>query len=158
MAGYVGAMYQSFVYMPIALGVVTFYTYPVMTGLVAWIIGREQMGPRAALALPVAFAGLILALDVSGKRFNLIGASWALLGAVGFTAVLTLSSHLFARDGNVQVRTWVMLCSASITAIVAILVRGFIGAGITHFPQSALGWAGLIGSSFCYLGGMTGLM
>jgi drug/metabolite transporter (DMT)-like permease len=158
MAAYVGAMYQSFVYMPIALGVVTFYTYPLMTGVVAWVSGRGRLGLRGTFALPLAFFGLLLALNVSGRKFSPVGASWALLGAVGFTIVLTLSARLFSPQSDAQTRTSVMLASAAITAITAIFLRYFLDGSVTHFPGSVSGWSGLIGSSFCYLIGITGLM
>ena len=47
MAGYSGAFYMGLEYMPVALTVLTFYTYPIITGLFAWLTGD-----RSVLASP----------------------------------------------------------------------------------------------------------
>jgi drug/metabolite transporter (DMT)-like permease len=140
-------------YMPVALTVLTFYTYPLITGLFAWLTGRERFGIAGALALPLAFVGLLLALDVSGGSFSLQGAAWAMLGSVGFSAVLILSSLLLPKRTDTRPRTLVMLATASAVAILA-----NAGSGQIWFPQSALGWAGLLGSALCYAVAMTALL
>jgi drug/metabolite transporter (DMT)-like permease len=153
MAGYSGAFYMGLEYMPVALTVLTFYTYPLITGLFAWLTGKERFGIAGAIALPVAFVGLLLALDVSGGSFSLEGAAWAMLGAVGFSAVLILSALLLPKRADTRPRTLIMLATASAAAILA-----NAGSGQIWFPQSALGWAGLLGSALCYAVAMTALL
>lgn len=153
MAGYSGAFYMGFEYMPVALTVLTFYTYPLITGLFAWLTGRERFGLSGAIALPVAFLGLLLALDVSGRGFSLIGAAWAMLGSVGFSAVLILSALLLPKRADTRPRTLVMLATASVATILANAASGEL-----WFPQSAAGWAGLLGSAVCYAVGMTSIL
>ena len=70
MAGYSGAFYMGLEYMPVALTVVTFYTYPLVTGLFRWLTGKERFGAAGMIALPLAFLGLVLALDVSGGELH----------------------------------------------------------------------------------------
>ena len=70
MAGYSGAFYMGLEYMPVALTVVTFYTYPLVTGLFAWLTGQERFGPAGMIALPLAFVGLVLALDVIRRQLH----------------------------------------------------------------------------------------
>lgn len=153
MAGYSGAFYMGMEYMPVALTVVTFYTYPLITGLYGWLAGKERFGAAGAVALPLAFFGLVLALDVSGGSFNLVGAAWAMLGALGFSAVLILSGQLLPQRSDTRPRTLVMLATASAACIVVTLASGEI-----WFPTTALGWSGLIGSALCYAVAMTSIL
>ncbi len=153
MAGYSGAFYMGLEYMPVALTVLTFYTYPLITGLFSWATGKERFGLSGALALPTAFVGLLLALDVSGGSFSLRGAAWAMLGSFGFSAVLILSALLLPKRADTRPRTLVMLATAS-----AVTILANIGSGEIFFPGSAAGWAGLLGSAFCYAIAMTSIL
>lgn len=152
-AAYSGAMYKGFEYMPVALTILTFYTYPLFTGLFTWMIGKERLTVARAVAFPLAFLGLLLALDVSGNDFSARGAAWALLGAIGFSAVLILSGRLFPPQRDTRPRTFVMLTTASGAAALASLMTGQV-----FFPTSALGWSGLMGSALCYLVAMTSIL
>lgn len=153
MAGYSGAFYMGMEYMPVALTVLTFYTYPIFTGGFAWLTGQERFGLTGMIALPLAFFGLLLALDVSGGSFSVVGAGWAILGSLGFTAVLILSAWLLPRRADTRPRTLAMLVTASIACIVTNLASGEI-----WFPQTVLGWSGLIGSALCYAVAMTSIL
>ena len=153
MAGYSGAFYMGLEYMPVGLTVVTFYTYPLVTGLFAWLTGQERFGVAGAIALPLAFFGLLLALDVSGGSFSLEGAGWAMLGSIGFSCVLILSAWLLPRRSDTRPRTLVMLATASAAAIIASLASGEI-----WFPATTLGWSALLGSAVCYALAMTSIL
>ena len=153
MAGYSGAFYMGLEYMPVGLTVLTFYTYPLITGLFGWLTGKERFGLSGAIALPTAFVGLLLALDVSGGSFSLAGAAWAMLGSIGFSAVLILSALLLPKRADTRPRTCLMLATASIVTIVATF-----GSGEVWFPMSAPGWAALLGSALCYAVGMTSIL
>ena len=153
MAGYSGAFYMGLEYMPVALTVVTFYTYPIITGLFSWLTGQERFGLGGLIALPLAFLGLILALDVSGSSFSIAGAAWAMLGSVGFSAVLILSALLLPKRADTRPRTLVMLATSSAACIVATFASGEI-----WFPTNAAGWAGLLGSALCYALAMTSVL
>jgi drug/metabolite transporter (DMT)-like permease len=153
MAGYSGAFYMGLEYMPVALTVVTFYTYPIITGLFSWLTGQERFGVAGMIALPLAFLGLVLALDVSGTSFSIAGAAWAMLGSFGFSAVLILSALLLPKRADTRPRTLVMLATASVACIAVTLASGEI-----WFPTNAAGWGGLVGSAFCYALAMTSIL
>jgi len=153
MAGYSGAFYMGMEFMPVGLTVVTFYTYPLITGLFSWLTGKERFGVAGAIALPLAFFGLLLALDVSGRSFSLEGAAWAMLGSLGFSGVLILSAWLLPQRSDTRPRTLVMLATASAVAIVASLASGEI-----WFPTTPLGWSALLGSALCYTVAMTSVL
>jgi probable blue pigment (indigoidine) exporter len=153
MAGYSGAYYMAITTMPVVLAVLTFYTYPLMTGVFLWLTGEEKFGASGFAALILAFIGLVLALDVSGSSFDLAGTLWALWGAVGFSAVLILSAHLLPKRTDTRPRTLLMLGTASVVAILTVAVSGEV-----WFPKTSVGWSGLIGSSLCYAAAMTSVL
>ena len=153
MAAYSGAYYMAITTMPVVLAVLTFYTYPLITGVFLWLTGEERFGLAGFAALILAFIGLVLALDVSGANFDLAGTLWALAGAVGFSAVLILSAHLLPKRTDTRPRTLLMLGTASLVAILAVAVSGEV-----WFPQTSVGWVGLIGSALCYTTAMTSVL
>ena len=152
-AAYAGAMYLSMVYMPIALTVLVFYTYPIFTTLFAWLTGQERIGIVRGSASALAFIGLVLALDISRGGFSPIGTFWALLGALGFTVLLILSTWLFPKVEDTQPRTFLMLSTSAVVCILAACVSGAFA-----LPNGLLGWTGLAISSLCYAVGMTAVL
>jgi drug/metabolite transporter (DMT)-like permease len=142
---YSTSMYRGLEYMPVALTIVTFYTYPLFTGLFGWVTGQERFGAAGIIALPLAFVGLILALDVSGGAFSAPGAAWTVLGALAFAAFLIISARLFPRSGDTRPRSFVMLAVASLTCMATALLTGDLS-----FPATAPGWSWLMASSVFY--------
>jgi drug/metabolite transporter (DMT)-like permease len=145
MVGYSYAMYRGLERMPVALTIITFYTYPLLTGLFAWAAGQVRLRPMDGIALLLAFAGLVLALDVRGDGFDLVGVLWASLAALGFAVFLVLVPRLFA-GGDARARTFVMLVAASVAGIVASLAAGDVA-----FPRTGFGFAVLLVSSLLYM-------
>ncbi len=65
---------------PVALALLSFYTFPMLLALLSWATGGERPARRALLAMPIALAGLVLALDVLGKTGD-IASRWTEIGA-----------------------------------------------------------------------------
>src|SRR5690606_5842255 len=96
---------------PVALALLAFNTYPLFFLLLTWALGDGRPEPRALLAVPLAFLGMVLALDAVGSlqtvtgRWEEIGAgvSWALGGSAAFTLALLLTMrHLRELDGRIR--------------------------------------------------------
>jgi drug/metabolite transporter (DMT)-like permease len=150
-AFYAWSLYKAVSLMPVSLAILTFYLYPLLTGMIAWISGRERFTLRAAGALGLAFLGLGLALNLRGVPGATLGVVFALAAAVGFTAQLVLSSALMGRNPAQPVALH-MLGSASVLYVVVCLALG-----IFQLPQDSTGWAALAGTTMCYMFGATGL-
>lgn len=134
--------------MPVALAVLTFYSYPLLTGFGAWITGEDRLGWPAVVALVVAFIGLALALDVTGEGFNAAGSAWSIMAAVTVTAVIILSSRL-TRGTDSRPMTLHMLVAATLTYGIACMLAGGFAA-----PTTAAGWSALAGVLLCYAVGV----
>lgn len=141
---YSWAVLQAFTYMPVALVVVTFYTYPLMVAGYAWWRGWERVSPATGTAFLTAFAGIILALDVFGAHPDLRGVAMALASAVVVTIVLTLSPRVRGQ-GDSRPVTLHMLGTAC-----GLFMLGLITASDFTLPVTMLGWFGLVGAPIFY--------
>ena len=74
-------------YIPVALAVLTFYLYPLLTCFGAWVIDQEKMTFRTSLCLIVAFMGWP-SHWIFGASFNVIGVSMAAGAAVLISIML----------------------------------------------------------------------
>src|SRR5207247_343922 len=57
-------LYSAVARIPVALALLVFATFAVLYILLCWVLGKEAPPLRALAAVPVAFVGLALALDV----------------------------------------------------------------------------------------------
>lgn len=141
---YSWAVLEAFALMPVALVVVTFYTYPLMVAGYAWWRGWERFSMAAALAFLTAFAGIVLALDVFGAYPDPRGVAMVLTSAVVVTVVLTLTPRVRGQ-GDSRPITLHMLGTAC-----ALFTFGLITTGEFALPVTALGWLGLLGAPVFY--------
>jgi drug/metabolite transporter (DMT)-like permease len=120
---------------PIGLAILTLYIYPILMALGAYVTGEERPSALLIGGLVVAFAGLALALDVTGGSLDILGVAFAAGGALAFTVAAIASAPIIRRCGNASTVTlWMHLASAPI--FVALAVFG----GSFHLPASSGGW------------------
>jgi drug/metabolite transporter (DMT)-like permease len=60
-------LYSAVARIPVALALLAFNTHPLALSLLSWASGGERPRPRVLIAMPIALAGLALALDVWGR-------------------------------------------------------------------------------------------
>jgi drug/metabolite transporter (DMT)-like permease len=136
-------LYSAVSQIPVALALLAFNTFPVMLSLMAWAAGRGRPSARAAIAMPVALAGLSIALDVWGKPLG-AGVLWALAAGFAFATALFLTD-LWLKEIDGRIRS--ALTMATVALIVAV-----IGAATGTFraPADATGWLGVAMLSMFY--------
>jgi drug/metabolite transporter (DMT)-like permease len=130
--------------MPVALCVITLYTYPFIVAAFGWWSGREPFRLRFAVALVAAFAGLVLALDLSGNPPNVTGLVLAASGAVG-VATLLLASERARAPADSQPFTLHMLATCMVLSLLISAARGDFA-----LPQTNAAWLGFIATPLCY--------
>jgi drug/metabolite transporter (DMT)-like permease len=141
---YTWALLSAIGTIPLALAILVFYLFPLVTTLVLVICGWEKLGWPTIAAIVVAFVGLALALDPHGGNLNLVGVAYAAAAAVALGTVIAVSSRVI-RTGDSRPVTLYMAAVAGALLIVFCLVRGGLA-----WPQTGLGWAGFIGTSVLY--------
>lgn len=152
-------LYSAVALIPVALALLAFNTYPMILVLISWFAGVERPERRALVAMPVALAGLALALDAWGKsgdmagRWGEIGAGvlWATAAALSFGTVLFLNTR-WLKDMDGRLRTFFSMCVIS----AVILVYG-VAADDFRPATDATGWAALVLLTVFYGSGITAL-
>lgn len=79
--------------MPIAVALLIQYLAPVL--LVGWVWARTRRRPAAVVLLgtAVAVAGLVLVVDITGARFDLLGSLFALGAALCLAMYFVIAEH-----------------------------------------------------------------
>lgn len=138
-------LYSAVARIPVALALLAFNTHPMALSLLSWASGGERPARRMLLAMPVALAGLALALDVWGKagdvagRWAEIGAGvlWATGASLSFAAAMLLTAQkLGGIDGRLR-----SLVTMAIVAVAAI--AGGAAADDFALPSDDTGWIAL---------------
>jgi drug/metabolite transporter (DMT)-like permease len=138
-------LYSAVARIPVALALLAFSTFPMMLSLISWASGGEAPTRRALVAMPLALAGLALALDVVGLGGSIAG-RWAEIGSgVGFALAAGLSWALilyltvhWLKDVDGRVRTLLTMCIAA-----AIVLIAGVATGDLALPDTPAGWTGL---------------
>lgn len=143
-AAYSFAVLVAIQLLPVGLVVATFYTFPLLIALLEWSSGRQAFSLRTAIALVIAFIGILLALDVFGATLNRFGIGLCLFAAAAVTTVMTLSARARG-DGDSRPVTLHMLATALVIFTVVAFFYG--GASLPHTPYA---WFGFIAGPFFY--------
>lgn len=130
--------------LPVSLAVVIFYTYPILVAITGWLTGREVFRLRFAMALLVAFAGVVLALDIVDANPDPLGVALAFMAAVMIATMYTLNDRVRA-DGNPQPITLHMLATTCVGYGVACIWSGDFA-----LPHTFMSWVGFIAAPFFY--------
>ncbi len=121
-------------FIPVALAVLIFYTFPLFTSAFTWLSGREKPNAISIAALIAAFAGLALALDIGGDQLNLEGVALAFMAALGLTAVVILNSRMVGTSDPNPVTFHMMASAAAIGLVCTFLFSEFA------LPETGAGW------------------
>ena len=128
----------SILFIPVALAILVFYTYPIMIALWTWRSGQSDFSYFGLGVIALAFMGLIIALTGSDSLLAgwdvRYGIALALIAAICLAALLLLSERVLERL-PAKIMMLYMLLSA--TAVV-----GFVSLFIVEltWPTSPVGW------------------
>ena len=147
-------LYSAVARLPVALALLAFNTYPLLTAMWARILYGHRPERMVLMAMPILLLGLALALDVSGEASGLgaaqhwgqigAGVAFALAASAIFALALVITQHEAAEvDGRLRTFT-TMATVAVLAAAVASTQSGF------HMPTSSTGWWGLICLTLLY--------
>jgi drug/metabolite transporter (DMT)-like permease len=133
-AAIVFGLFQAIALITVPLAVLTYFTYPLLTGLGGAVFGVERLGWQGLVAAAVAFFGLALMIGADPQHLSVVGVAFA-AGAALCRATFLLVARVELQDTDPRMTTWHSLVSS--TAIFA------VAAAVTmnwHSPQSAFGW------------------
>jgi drug/metabolite transporter (DMT)-like permease len=147
-------LYSAVARLPVALALLAFNTYPLMTALWARVLYGHRPERAVLWAMPMMMAGLALALDVLGSASGLgaanhwghigAGVAFALFASATFGLALVLTQHeTVGVDGR-----WRSFTSMSTVGVLAGLVAWSQGG--LNWPTASMGWWGLGLLTFFY--------
>ena len=138
-AGNVYLLFVAIEVMPVPIAILTYFVYPLLTGLIAAATKLDTLTWRGALAALAAFAGLALMLGAHPGGVALTGVAASLGASLCRTSTLLLTRSLLA-GADARLITWSSLIAS--TALFAV----WAGAtGTWNPPQTAFGWLCIAG-------------
>lgn len=140
-------LYSAVARLPVALALLAFNTYPLLTALWARVLYGHQPERAVLLAMPMLLLGLAMALDVLGAASGLgaaqhwaqigVGIAFALAASATFGLAMVVTQHE-AADVDGRLRTFTTMGTVAVlAALVASTQSGF------HLPHASAGWWGL---------------
>lgn len=142
-AGIVYGIFKALELVPVSIAILTYFAYPLLTGIAGAAIGIDRLTWRGALAAATAFFGLMLMIGAHPDDIALAGIGFALFAALCRVAVL-LIARAKLNDADARLTTWNSLVSSTIIFSVAALLTWN-----WKNPETAVGWAAVIAVSVC---------
>lgn len=137
-AAVVFGLFKAIALITVPIAVLTYFIYPLLTGIGAWIFGVERLAWQGALAAVVAFCGLALMIGAYPQHLSAAGIAFA-LGAALSRAVFLLVARTELQHADPRLTTWHSLVSS--TAVFA------VAAAVTmdwQTPHNAVGWISVL--------------
>ena len=100
-------------FIPVAMAVLTFYTYPLIVGLVSRITERAALSAWQVGSLVAAFGGLALALSVSFDSLDLRGLALAALASISVAIQILVGGAVTRRAAPILVTFHMTLTGTS---------------------------------------------
>jgi len=139
----------SILFVPIALTMLVFYTYPIMIALWIWRARRHYFSYFGLGVMVLAFIGLIITLTGSERLLigwdGRIGIVLALIAAACLAAILLLSEQILERQPGSIMMLYMLLGATGVIGFVSLFI-----AELT-WPASIWGWLSLFGSTSLYV-------
>jgi drug/metabolite transporter (DMT)-like permease len=133
-AAIVFGLFEAIDLITVPIAVLTYFIYPLLTGIGGAIFGLERLGWRGMLAAVAAFFGLTLMIGAYPHHLSPAGIGLA-VGAAICRATFLLVARAELQKTDPRLTTWYSLVSS--TAIFAIAAAATMN---WHGPQTAHGW------------------
>jgi drug/metabolite transporter (DMT)-like permease len=135
------ALFKAIELTEVPIAILTYFVYPLLTGLAAAATGLDTLSWRGAAAAVAAFLGLALMIGAHPGGVALAGIAFALVAAVCRVVILLITR---ARLGGADARliTWYSFLSAT-----ACFVAVALATLNWQQPQTALGWFAIVAAS-----------
>ena len=139
----------SILFIPVALAILVFYTYPIMIAVWTWRTGRSNFSYFGLSVMMVAFIGLITTL--AGSDGLLVGwdgrngIALAFIAAICLAALLLLSERVLERQSAKIMMLYMLLSTTAVVGFVSIFIVELT------WPTSTEGWLALSGSAVFYV-------
>lgn len=137
-AGIIFCVFKAIELLTVPMAVLTYFIYPLVTGILGALMGIEKLGWRGFLAAAAAFVGLAVMIGASPSDLSMLGIAYALAGAACRIAVLLVSRKLLMR-ADARLSTWYAgLTTAALFCVGSLATLHFVP------PVVAIGWLWIV--------------
>jgi len=140
--GLIFCLFKAIETIDVPTAVLSYFTYPLLTGLTAAAVGIERLRWRGMVCAVAAFGGLALLINAHPAGFVIAGVVYGVAAACCRTAVL-LITRAYLVGADARLTTWYSMLSST-----AILIAVAFTAHTWNMPHSALNWISLFTLSF----------
>ncbi len=137
-AGIVFGLFKSIELLEVPIAILTYFVYPLLTGIAAALFGLDRMSWRGAVTALVAFGGLALMIGAHPGGIALAGVAVAIGAALCRTAVLLITRSALQGADALWITWYSLLSSTVILAGASLVTWNWVP------PQTAYGWVALI--------------
>ena len=137
-AGIVFGLFKAFELVTVPVAILSYFIYPLLTGIIGSLIGIDKLGWRGAAAAIVAFCGLALIVGAQPGAVALSGIAFALGAGCLRTAVLLISRASLAGADSRLLSWYSQLSSTLIFVVFSLATWNW------HAPQTGTGWLALL--------------
>ena len=127
--------------LPLSIAILTYFIYPLLTGLAGAATGIDRVGWRGLIAALTAFIGLAMMLGARLGDVELLGVVSAVAAAV-LRVVSLLITRASLHNTDARLNTWYSLLPSSAIFLVLSLVMQ-----TWNLPQTMSGWVAFAGMS-----------
>ena len=152
----VGVMFTGLIYclfkaieaVDVSTAILSYFTYPVLTGLAASALRIETLRWQGALCALAAFAGLAIMIGAHPAGLALAGVAYG-IGAGCWRVAVLLTTRVYLTGADARLTTWYsMISSTALFLAASLVVRDW------NMPHSNFGWAALIVMSLATTAGI----
>lgn len=137
-AGLIFCLFKAIEIIDVPTAILSYFTYPLLTGLTAAFAGLEPLRWKGMLCAIVAFCGLALLIEAHPAGFAVAGAAYAIGAAACRTTVLLVTrAYLVAADARLT--TWYSMLSSTV-----IFLAASVAQQAWNLPHSGLAWTYLV--------------
>ena len=135
-------MFKAIETIDVPTAILSYFTYPLLTGLTAAVAGLEPLRWKGMLCAIVAFCVLALLIEAHPAGSAVVGVAYA-IGAAGCRTAVLLVTRAYLVGADARLTTWYsMLASTAIFLVASFAQQAW------NLPHSGLAWTYLVALSF----------
>lgn len=124
---------------PVPIAILSYFVYPLLTGIVGAALGIERLGAAGAAAALVAFAGLALMIGAAPAGLAPLGIAVAFSAAL-CRVVMLLVTRARLMGADPRLTSWYSLIASTL-----VLLAVAAATDTWQLPRHPIGWAAFLG-------------
>jgi drug/metabolite transporter (DMT)-like permease len=147
-AGLIYCLFRAIEAVDVPTAILSYFTYPLLTGITASLLGVEPLRWKGALCAVAAFIGLAIMIGAHPAGLAFAGVAYG-IGAGCWRVGVLLTTRAFLVGADARLTTWYSMISSTVLFVaVSLVARNW------NLPQTGFGMASLIVMSLATTSGI----